>query len=97
MVHVNAVLTQIIFDHSLKIRLATSTAASEKKDTAEEAPGSPSTSAPSETSKPPAKRDNGESRNVLGKINNLITVDVQNITDGRDFLDVCKSPPSLSS
>jgi hypothetical protein len=73
MIHISAILTQIIFDHSLKIRLATS-----------------AESEPRSSAGPPTGKEEGESRNIVGKINNLITVDVQNITEGRDFVVVCE-------
>ena len=34
----------------------------------------------------PATKDKKETQNVIGKINNLVTTDLGNIVDGRDFL-----------
>ena len=126
--HISAILTQIIFEHSLKIRIADSsrmsstsaeahssltshnTARSETTSvtlnpdesdgnaqtvnpsagseeslasTVTSSPGSASNVNPSPTTKP----DEGKGpNNVIGKINNLITIDAQQIVDGRDFL-----------
>jgi hypothetical protein len=37
-----------------------------------------------------AKKSTSSADNLVGKINNLVTTDLGNITDGRDFLLVCK-------
>jgi len=42
------------------------------------------------------KDDVGETRkaeNLVGKINNLVTTDLGNITDARDFMFICESEP----
>jgi hypothetical protein len=136
MVHVSAVLTQLIFDHSLKIRLSVSPSASASESVANmqgsegslvapsgsssvtigvndpasgseagldmakaapqrsESPVPSVSSKSSKSSRPTTGRDKvndkADSSDVVGKINNLIAVDVQNITDGRNFLFVCQ-------
>ncbi|KAF9030066.1 P-loop containing nucleoside triphosphate hydrolase protein [Rhodocollybia butyracea] len=41
---------------------------------------------PSPTPETPAAKPKVESKNILGKINNLVTTDMQNITDGKEAL-----------
>jgi hypothetical protein len=70
-------VTQLLFEHSLKIRLKAE-AAAESEET---------TKTPSETigtgKDEPKKAD---TKNLLGKINNLVTTDLTNLGQGKDVL-----------
>lgn len=124
-VRTEALVTQLVFEHSLKIRMKSetgsgSTAASrvatavasraasihgpehqgeESGDTLVASGGQPSSSpkgkapsvAPSEPSSPtPSKKDDDsqKDKNLVGKITNLISTDLGNIVEARDFLFV---------
>jgi len=102
-----AFLVQLIFEHSLRIRM--------KSDGSEKAPTptdpNPSTSDAEATtlvdtqeteasSLNTAKASDSEPRssgseNLVGKINTLITVDVENAGDGKDLIALGRSRPFL--
>ncbi|KAJ6611201.1 hypothetical protein B0H10DRAFT_2165893 [Mycena sp. CBHHK59/15] len=63
LVRVEAIITQLVFNHALRIRF--------KSETSE---------APHTGAKPRADQ------NLVGKLNNLITSDLQNITEAKDFM-----------
>ncbi|KAF8528012.1 hypothetical protein BU17DRAFT_81241 [Hysterangium stoloniferum] len=128
LVHAEAIITQVVFNHALRIRMKEETTASSKPSTAANTPDSRSIaendsdaetesrgetlqgeSSPSPTSKDVAKKkpsnvssasiptavssstsekpaSDSLSSNLVGKINNLITTDLGNVTDGRDFI-----------
>ncbi|KAF8528008.1 P-loop containing nucleoside triphosphate hydrolase protein [Hysterangium stoloniferum] len=128
LVHAEAVITQVVFNHALRIRMKEETTASSKPSTAANTPDSRSIaenntdaetesrgetlqgeSFPSATSKDATKKkpsnvsstsiptavssstsdkpaSDSLSSNLVGKINNLITTDLGNVTDGRDFI-----------
>ncbi|KXN82428.1 ATP-binding cassette transporter abc4 [Leucoagaricus sp. SymC.cos] len=73
LVHTEGLLTQLIFEHSLRIRMKAE--ASERSDD-------------------PTKADNPlrhegrrpKADNLVGKINNLVTTDMANVIEARDFL-----------
>ncbi|PPQ64837.1 hypothetical protein CVT24_008202 [Panaeolus cyanescens] len=103
------ILTQLVFEHSLRIRLKAETSTTEKSITApttpdtesvtdaESATGGESEDAQSESTavaKGKAKAKDGEEapkpaekkENLVGKINTLVTVDVDTILNSKDFL-----------
>jgi hypothetical protein len=127
LVRAQAIITQLVFEHSLRIRMKAETSgtpppstaptpdtaslvdASESTEVAEEDAGSqasPSTAdetlrassastsskgkqkAASEPEKP--EKEDKKDSNLVGKINNLVATDLENIIDGRDFLILSK-------
>ncbi|GJJ15091.1 hypothetical protein Clacol_009366 [Clathrus columnatus] len=80
-VRAEAIVTQLVFDHALEIRVKEEDDPKQDKGKAKDLEGS----------KPKAK-DNRKS-NLVGKINNLITTDLLNITNGRHFVMVALSAP----
>ncbi|KIJ62401.1 hypothetical protein HYDPIDRAFT_94464 [Hydnomerulius pinastri MD-312] len=79
LVRAEGILTQLIFEHALRIRMKAETEKESQDAAASDATSAPS--APGSTSKPKAKGEN-----LVGKINNLVTSDLGNATEGRDFL-----------
>ncbi|KIY70079.1 P-loop containing nucleoside triphosphate hydrolase protein [Cylindrobasidium torrendii FP15055 ss-10] len=59
-----AILTQLTFEHALRIRVKAST----------------------ESNKEAEKKDEDADTNIIGKITNLVTTDLENIVEARDFL-----------
>ena len=130
MVQVQAIITQLVFDHALKIRVKTEVASSTPASSAVTTPDTASLAesveggsasetetetqtAVSETTTPKHKRTSSESGessttkasekapdadaksgNLVGKLNNLVTTDLNNLVDGRDFLFLGK--PTLA-
>ena len=135
LVRTEGLLTQLVFDHSLRIRLkaeasnekvegddlddtgisdsaptAENTAISSKSDERVNEPSEASTTSldpPADfrsipkghikgkdkddplilkSDTKPVVKDKNEAQNLIGKINNLVTTDLGNIVDGRDFL-----------
>ena len=97
------VLTQLVFDHSLRIRLKAEPAGdseSKKKADTQEGGGQQADTvgvdegAPDSDGKPeddtPAVDVEEKKHNLVGKINTLVTVDVGNITAAKDFLTLGK-------
>ena len=76
-------LTQLVFEHSLRIRLT----AEGSEKAVQEVRANDATSAAARLPKLEAK-EGGE--NLIGKINNLVTTDVTNIVEARDFLFLCE-------
>ena len=91
---------QLVFEHSLRIRL--------KSEAPDVYNGALHVANPSSFAQPPitangtqdptatdfagsARRKMRDNSNLIGKINNLITSDLRNISDGRDFLTLCES------
>ncbi|KEP52172.1 multidrug resistance-associated ABC transporter [Rhizoctonia solani 123E] len=102
LVHTEAIITQIIFEHSLRIRMVsavpnkTSEISDERTvieggevdntrsaDTSETPTMVASTSSASVKGK---EQDDDEGSNLIGKINNLMSTDLGNIVEGRDFV-----------
>ncbi|KAK0465231.1 uncharacterized protein EV420DRAFT_1637381 [Desarmillaria tabescens] len=130
MVRAEAIMTQLVFEHSLRIRVKASTADSPGKstaptlddksisedapstessesatlhgtpdvvstdsrdenfdaNTANQAPSSSNEGAQEATSGQDAPAAQSDTNNLVGKINNLVTTDLGNIIDARDFL-----------
>ncbi|KAI0248983.1 hypothetical protein BJV78DRAFT_1276336 [Lactifluus subvellereus] len=114
-VRVSAIVTQLVFEHALRIRVKAETSSSTRTtpmttpegrseattpDTAsiadvnESEPSTPSSSIKGkqreEYPAPPSNDSDGEepgkSSNLVGKMNNLVSTDLENLVDGRDFL-----------
>lgn len=73
LVHTEGLLTQLIFEHSLRLRM--------KAETSDKPDGSANTSATLRHDNRRPKADN-----LVGKINNLVTTDMVNVIEARDFL-----------
>jgi hypothetical protein len=65
LVRVEAIITQLIFEHALRIRFKSETSADPSKD---------------------ATLSSRAGQNLVGKLNNLVTSDLQSITEGKDFM-----------
>jgi hypothetical protein len=135
-VHTEGILTQLVFEHALRIRMKAELPDDGKKSGESTAPSTPdsasvagsSTAAADEstdgsgdetlqasaetisissTKKGKQKsqdikeepdslpKNHSSADNLVGKINNLVTTDLSNITDGRDFLMIGKSHLAL--
>jgi len=46
---------------------------------------------------PNGERKSAKDSNFIGKLNNLVTTDLQNIVQGKDFLNLCEHPHSCPS
>lgn len=83
-VHVEATLTQLIFDHALRMRMKTgslkSTAAARDGDGSGISEDTQSGSSESDSGK--------QVDNLVGRLNNLVTTDLSTMLSGRDFLVV---------
>jgi hypothetical protein len=84
MIRTEAIITQLVFEHSLRIRM---------KVDSDVFVGIPEPSAGLASNGDQRKnkgwssnKAESTSHNVMGKINNLVTTDLGNITDARDFL-----------
>ncbi|KAH9480681.1 ATP-binding cassette transporter abc4 [Psilocybe cubensis] len=89
-VRVEGLLTQLVFEHSLRIRVKNDPSTSTEEPQASEdlaveeasSEDEPTTTAPSLQDKKIEK----SGANVLGKINNLVTTDLANIVEAREFI-----------
>lgn len=70
LVRTEGIMTHLLFEHSLRIRL--------KAEAAD----------PSTTDPAAVRDDEKKSRNMTGKINNLVTSDLNNLARGRDFSEL---------
>ncbi|CAE6467389.1 unnamed protein product [Rhizoctonia solani] len=108
LVRAEAIITQILFEHSLRIRMiagvankaaGTSDVASERTVTeggeSTVVTGEPTTAVPdtSSASTKGEKQADDEASNLIGKINNLMSTDLGNIVEGRDFIFLIVFPP----
>jgi hypothetical protein len=81
LVHAESILTQLIYEHSLRIRLA-----SADLDDFDEAGANIEDTTVEGGAAKAKKTDRTKDANLIGRINNLITVDLDNITQARNFL-----------
>jgi hypothetical protein len=72
MVRAEAILTQVVFNHALRLRVKAETGTGTGKDQA-------------------SGKGEKKGGNFTGMLNNLVTTDMANIIDGRDFLLLSKS------
>ncbi|KAF9034564.1 hypothetical protein BJ165DRAFT_1356328, partial [Panaeolus papilionaceus] len=87
LVRIEFLITQLVFEHSLRIRLKAKAAGDEEGSGASgknKAVSSGNTSEASTAAQTPEEGREGH-RECDWKINNLVSTDVGNITDGRDF------------
>jgi hypothetical protein len=130
----NAIITQLVFEHALRIRVKAETSSagttpaatpqgrsesttpdsasirdapfiSESSGTVDEESepstasssikGTPTEETPTTTSSGGDREEPGQSKNLVGKMNNLVTSDLENIVDGRDFVLLSSSPSVL--
>lgn len=73
------------------VSTATTGTSSTATVTAPAAQGKAADSKKAEPPKAPEADTKGKKGNLVGKINNLVTSDLDNITTGRDFLFICES------
>ncbi|KAH7099122.1 ATP-binding cassette transporter [Auriculariales sp. MPI-PUGE-AT-0066] len=94
MVRVESFLTQLVFEHSLRIRMrevpeettATTIFTSGEAAAVDEHEEVDHPKDRSETATSSEDATSRSSANLIGKINNLVTSDLNNITDARDFI-----------
>ena len=82
LIRMEGILTALIFDHALRLRV--------KADTSESKPpeDQPPSAASANSQSKPAQTKNargGKDGNIVGKIMNMATSDLNNITGGRNF------------
>lgn len=87
-VQTEAIVTQLVFEHALRIRLKSEPDSEIASKTPYGAGDRPATAGSSENAAGPPGR--ASSANLIGKINNLVTTDLNNITLARDFLSPCE-------
>ncbi|KAF8994841.1 P-loop containing nucleoside triphosphate hydrolase protein [Hymenopellis radicata] len=96
-VRLQALLTELVFEHSLRIRMKAAVPEESTLDGAASAGnGDESTVQANQAEKEGAKKasqPDSATSNLVGKINNLVSTDLQNVTDARDFF--CSSLTSL--
>ncbi|KAI0322566.1 hypothetical protein OF83DRAFT_1161116 [Amylostereum chailletii] len=95
LVRVEALVTQLVFEHSLRIRPTADSGGRTVLDSRSEA-GTEVTGEASSTDRrssgsetladPNTAGDQSDSTNLIGRINNLISTDLANIANGKDFL-----------
>ncbi|KAK0192591.1 hypothetical protein F5146DRAFT_1102469 [Armillaria mellea] len=82
LVRAEGIITQLVFEHALRIR-----AKAETENTPEEANEDLQNSADAELGQ------HSEGKNLIGRINNLVTTDLKNITDARGFVQLLVYTP----
>ncbi|VDB89911.1 unnamed protein product [Peniophora sp. CBMAI 1063] len=103
-VRLEAMFTQLIFEHALRLRMkaevsSTSTRLSEE-ETGNETDGIGSPTAAGDTNSGAqdprtAQTNQDQGENLVGKINNLVAVDLENIREGRDLAHLCVYTPVI--
>jgi hypothetical protein len=96
MIRTEAIITQLIFEHSLRIRIKAETdviprdgldsTVADSDDPASDTGSTPGKGKQPKGKHGPAEKTRLESNNLIGMINNLVTTDLGNVTDARDFL-----------
>ncbi|KAH7886476.1 hypothetical protein F5I97DRAFT_1926721 [Phlebopus sp. FC_14] len=81
MVRAEGILSQLVFEHALRVR------------TKAEMEDSPATSGGTSTPGNPTSKPKAKGKNLVGKINNLVTSDLGNTTDARDSLMIVLYTP----
>ena len=71
-VRIRAIITQLVFEHALRINIFSGDQAARTADTGK------------------TVTNQKEGSQLLGKINNLVTTDLDTIVDGRELIWVCK-------
>jgi len=90
-----SILTQLIFDYSLRVRVK---AESSEKDSEQALEGNTATTDPQgEGAQTPNDGGNKtkSSKSFIGKLNNLATIDLNNVINARDLALVREYHPSL--
>lgn len=72
-VQTRSIITQLVFEHSLRVRLAADAAGDKSKKTGQGEHD---------------KKDEKKTKNLLGRINNSVTSDASSILDGTDWLNL---------
>jgi len=72
-----AVMTQLVFEQSLRTRVK-----------AEAPPPVGDANVPDSSPKPAPKKHSGNTENLLGKINNLVSSDLDTLIDGTDIFSL---------
>jgi len=89
-------MTQLLLEQSLRMRVkveAPSDSTSTPRNTSSSGPDLPPTSSTTET----RKNHSNSAENLLGKINNLVSSDLDTIVQGTDIFALCKSSGYLIS
>ncbi|KIY48677.1 P-loop containing nucleoside triphosphate hydrolase protein [Fistulina hepatica ATCC 64428] len=100
LVRVQSIITQLIFEHALRIRMKAQLAESAKPTPSASGSATPNSAAVAAAAiAAPAKDDKGKasdkasakatdrrSNNLVGRLNNLVTSDMDSMTAGRDFI-----------
>lgn len=95
-----AVLSQLVFEHSLRIRLNAEASSSDHPKSAlpsqtltPQSGAMEQTAAEASSVKSADSATQKEKNNLIGKINTLVTVDVDNVANGKDFLMIAVQVP----
>ena len=88
LIRAESIITQLIFEHALRIRMKAEAdnETHNNRNTAAETLQGPSNLASKDKQKQRSSGKRLKSNNLIGMINNLVTTDLGNITDARDFL-----------
>lgn len=95
MIRAEAIITQLIFEHALRIRIKAETetvrrtggsSITEAADDRANMPRSGLSKDKQTWKRQPIEKTSHKSNHLIGLINNLVTTDLGNITDARDFL-----------
>ncbi|KAJ7578665.1 P-loop containing nucleoside triphosphate hydrolase protein [Mycena floridula] len=91
MFQMESIITQLVFEHSLRIRIKADVPENKAASTPETPTGeNVADDAASATSSTNTKSDDAPApvatRNLIGKLNNLVTTDLENISQAREFL-----------
>ncbi|KDQ18018.1 hypothetical protein BOTBODRAFT_155037 [Botryobasidium botryosum FD-172 SS1] len=86
LVHTECILTELVFEHALRIRMRSADYLSDTALGASESGSTHITSLPTQGDPTSPNADKTPSSDLVGRINNLISADVENVRDGKDFL-----------
>ncbi|KZV63784.1 P-loop containing nucleoside triphosphate hydrolase protein [Peniophora sp. CONT] len=87
LVRIEAIFTSLVFEHALRIRPSADTGAGDAPSSDDSAEGDEASTSGDTTAK---------SRNLAGKLNNLISTDLNNITLGKEFMMLAFYAPLMT-
>jgi hypothetical protein len=82
LVRIEAIITSLIFEHALRIRLT----ADSVNTPASSRPETPVNDGAEANAGQDAIREESKAKNIVGKMNNLMSSDLNNIVAGKDFM-----------
>ncbi|PCH35077.1 hypothetical protein WOLCODRAFT_155747 [Wolfiporia cocos MD-104 SS10] len=85
LVQTKAIITQLVLDHALRIRVKSDAVSASPPETPDSASAVEETSGAGAADGAGAGTQADAGHNLAGKINNLVTTDLENIINGRDF------------